>query len=496
MRVLDISESVETGQLGGFCPYWAQIGGEIVVADTAEEIILALPENKRIIDPVAVLGLLQCNYMLGDRTLIEGIRRMPWHAALRGDGIIERHPPLPHASRHVEPKEAAQALRALLEEELYHVLKNCPRVFLLLSGGLDSRVVAGVLKRIEPQLPAQIACVTWGQQQSRDVAYARRIASWYDWQFFHIPYDVKLTWSNIVKGAIWGGSEIAGIHLHGVHWFESAGPEDLVLAASFGDSIGRAEFSGVRLSDLSLRAIRNTWGAIHPSLERELIASAERDRQTAWQGDQRPPDWVKCELDMQENYMRRMICHALDYVRQFCKLHQAFTSDDVVSYMWSLSPSCRVDEIYHYLLKDLDHRLSALPWARTGVAPDGSIEPDDALRKEYHEWGKWLRHDLRRRLEPLIFSPGLQQLGLFYGPAIRRMWAGFLAEPGDVLWTGENVVKLCSIELSRRHFKIGPCRTPTYWRDVISDAVRRGVQRARILAWRAQRESERFRRTC
>lgn len=492
LRKLSASESIQTAQFGGFCPYWTAVDGQVLVADTAEEIILALPEDKRIIDPVAVLELLQFNYMLGNRTLVQGVQRMPWHATLRGDGVIERRLPLPHANRYVSPQDVAQTLRELLEEELYNVTRNHQRVFLLLSGGLDSRVVAGVLKEIEPQLQAQIACVTWGHPESRDVVYARRIASWYGWEFFHVPYDHELGWSNIQRGAIWGGAEVTGIHLHGEDWFRGVQPENLVVAASFGDSVGRAEFSSVHVKNLSLAPLRNTGRLLHPSLINDLLTLAEKDRETAWEGEQTAPDWMRQELDMQENYMRRMLCHAMDYIRQFCSLHQAFTSDEVVSYMWSLSPDCRTDEIYYQLLKDLDFRLYSLPWTRTGVAPDGTTEPDPKLRKEFHEWGKWLRHDLRPRLESLIFSPGLRELGLFYSPAIRRMWDGFLTEPDDRLGTGENVVKLCSIELSRRHFKIRPCRKPTYWQDVISGIVWRGLRQTRSIGARAFRRARRW----
>jgi asparagine synthase (glutamine-hydrolysing) len=494
LHALNSSESIQTGQFGGFCPYWTVVDGQVLVADTAEEIILALPEGKRVIDPVAVLELLQFNYMLGNRTLVQGVQRMPWRATLRGDGVVGRRPPLPHANRYVSPQDVAQTLRELLEEELYNITRNYQRVFLLLSGGLDSRVVAGVLKKIEPQLQAQIACVTWGHPESRDVVYARRIASWYDWGFFHVPYDHELGWSNILRGAIWGGSEATGIHLHGMEWFRNVQPEDLVIASSFGDSVGRAEFGSVHVKKLSLALLQNPGRLLHPSLIRinDLLTLAEKDRETAWQGEQTAPDWVRCELDMQENYMRRMLCHPMDYIRQFCSLHQAFTSDEVVSYMWSLSPDCRTDEIYHQLLKDLDFRLYSLPWARTGVAPNGTIDPDPKLRKEYHEWGKWLRHDLRPRLEPLVFSPGLNELGLFYGPAIRYTWDRFLAEPDDRLGTGENVVKLCSIELSHRHFKIRPCRNPTYWQDVISDIVWRGLRQPRSIGSRGFRKARRI----
>jgi len=224
---------------------------------------------------------------------------------------------------------------------------------------------------------------------------------------------------------------------------------------------------------------------VHASLAREAIELARQDRRSAWQGTERTPDWVLCELDMQENYMRRMISHAMDYARQFCDLHQAFTSEEVVSYMWSLAPECRTDEIYHELLRGLDPRLCSLPWARTGVALDGTVETNSRLRKDYHDLGRWLRNDLRPRLKTLIFSGGLESLGVFHWPAVQRLWRRFTTGPEEALGSAENVVKLCSIELTRRRFGLRPCRGPTPLRDALSDVATYPIGRLRRVGARA-----------
>lgn len=481
LRIVKKNESIQTSNFGGFSPYWTTIDGKVVTADTAEEIITALPEEKRLIDPIAVFELLQFNYILGNRTIVRGIYRMPWHSVLRGDGILEKKHPLPHLRHDATHQEAAEKLRVLLEEEIYDIVKYHRRIFLLLTGGLDSRVVAGIIKKIEHRLNTSINCITWGHAESRDVVYAKRIASMYDWNHIHVPYDHETTWENILSGAIWGGSEVAGFHLHGKSYFKKIKSDDLVIAASFGDSIGRAEFSSVHLSNLTLRPLQNTLDLIHPSLMTNCLNQAEKDRETAWYGEEESPDYVRFELDMQENYMRRMICHVMNYIRQFCSLHQAFTSDKIVLYMWSLPLMVRTDEIYFQLLKNLDTKLYSLPWARTGVAPDGSKESNAMLRKQYHEYGKWLRNELRAKLKPLVFSSGLQKLGLFYQPSIQTAWKKFISEPESQTATAQTIVKIASLEISRRYYKIKPCRKSTYWQDIISNAIRHGLKKTRLI---------------
>ena len=176
--------------------------------------------------------------------------------------------------------------------------------------------------------------------------------------------------------------------------------------------------------------------------------------------------------------MRRMICHAMDYIRQFCNLYQVFTDDRVVSFMWSLSPGSRVDAVYWELLKNLDTNLYSLPWARTGVAPDGTREENPELRKAYHEWGKWTHNEMLPLIKPNVLSRGLRDLGLFYGPALTREWRRFIDAPEDDAGSRNTVLKLCSIELSRRRFNLQPCRVATAYRDLISDGLGRAFKNA------------------
>jgi len=263
-------------------------------------------------------------------------------------------------------------------------------------------------------------------------------------------------------------------------WLRNAGPADVAIAASFGDSIGRAEYNSRHLSTISPTVPTNVHGLVHPSLTRECLRQAQSDVATAWLGEENSPLWVRAELDMQENYMRRMICHAMDYVRQFCNLHQAFTSEKLVSYVWSLSPQCRTDQTYDHLLKDLDPRLHSLPWARTGVALDGTVEPDSTLMKMYHRAGDWLRQELRPRLESLVFSKDLYELGVLNAPAVGRLWKRWLREPDPGNRRGEIMAKIAGLELARRRFSLQPCRHATPLRDALAHVPRLVLKGAKM----------------
>jgi asparagine synthase (glutamine-hydrolysing) len=223
-----------------------------------------------------------------------------------------------------------------------------------------------------------------------------------------------------------------------------------------------------------LTPIKNSRRIVHPSLVPDMLAAAERDRATAWEGEKATEAWIRVEHDMQENYMRRMICHAMDYIRMFCSVHQAFTSEKVVSYMWSLAPEARTDKIYYELFRLLDRKLYSLPWARTGVAPDGTLEKNQLLKKNYHEWSEWLRGSLRERIKPLFFSPGLCELNIVYSLGLKRLWKVFSTSS---ICHFENVVKLCSLELARQQFNILPSDRPTYCKEICRDELQRYIKR-------------------
>lgn len=442
MDVLSARDEITTSHLGGPSPYWTWIDGAVVVSDTAAPLFASLPAAARVVDPVAVAQLLEFNYMLGERTLVQSVKRMPWRATLRGDGSILREPPIPHQRRRIPPSEAAVALANLLRDELVGALKGFDRAILMLTGGLDSRVVAAVLQHAAQDVQIEVEAATWGHPQSRDVVYAAQIAQWFGWAHHVIPYDAETLWRNLRIAAVWGGAEVAAIHFHAMDEIRSVSKDAVVIAASFGDSIGRAEYSSVHLSRLKHRRFRNQFGLIDPVVVPEIRRASDRDRAVAWGGAELNRIG-RLELDYQENYMRRMISHAFDYARSFCSLHQAFTSKQLVRYMWSIDPALRTDEIYEHLLRNLDERLYGLPWARTGIAPGGAIETNSALMRDYHSWETWVRENLEERLKPLIAPSGsLMDLGFITPMALRKRH--------DV----ETILKLAGLAVATEEFDI------------------------------------------
>ncbi len=485
-RVLRPDEIISTRRFGGFCPYYHvdTHSGLVTIADCANEIFDSLPQENRRIDPVACLGLLCFNYPLGDRTLIEGVYRMPWHAILDGKGHLHRSRPIPHGHCLAEPVEIAKKLRECLQTEISQYVEGHSRVFILLSGGLDSRVTAGIISEIQKDTSLTVHGLTWGDPKSRDVVYARAIARHFNWDWHHLRYDADTSWQNLAEAAEWGGAEVAGVHLHAMKQLEAlVQPSDVVIASSWGDSIGRGEFSGQHISRLAMRPTSNKHWLVHRSLAAACIQDAESDRKLAWSTEPDGSQHVIIELDKQENYMRRMIGHAMNYIMNFCRLEQAFTAERTVETMWSYSPVCRQSEVYFRLFEMLDPFLYDLPWARTGIAPSGKTETDKSLTTRYQHWGAWLRDGKANELRELIVDGGLGELGIFNMAQVRSIYRTWRSLPSEATDYTQTILKLAGIELLRRRYEITGAGDRTGFIDrMLSLGISRGKKLSRAFA--------------
>jgi len=454
LRELKRNETITTDNFGGFCPIWTKQEGKVFVADTMEEMFNFIPVDKRILDVSALISLLGTSAINGDRTIMKGVSRMPWHSVLNHNGEVTRNPSIPHGREKLSQEKIADTFIQLLKEELKEKIGEKQKLYLLLTGGYDSRIVAGILKEMQKAQSFEVVAVTWGMENSRDVDYARRISEWLEWEWIHVDYNIELLKDNFEKSVIWGGGEVSGWHLHAMDWFKRLENDCLVVAASFGDSIGRCEFGAKHLSSIRDLRILNSFHLFQASIYRDLVPNVYKDRSLAWSSEADKNSWVRLELDKQENYMRRMLCHNMDIINQYAQVHQAFTSDKLISFIWSLDLSVRNDDMYKNVLKKLDQRLYSLAWARTGVAFDGKEDSQKHLTKDYHQIFKWTQYDLRELMEENIFSGVLQKLNIFDDKSINSLWDKVKGNQQMSTKELENIFLLATISKTIEHYNI------------------------------------------
>jgi asparagine synthase (glutamine-hydrolysing) len=401
--------------LGDVYPYWDSLIGNEVSSCISSALKKRIALGASIeIDPVSLAIKVLNPYLYGNRTLVKGLKKAPWMEKLSIDGLWKKeYLPLHGSDKPVEDVFIKKLKKALLKEVKKYI-QNYKTVGILLSGGMDSRVVAGVVR--DAQLASgnqfQVIGLTWGKEHSRDVTYARQITERFGWEWKHYPLTVETLLYNITQmGRM--GAEASPVHLHAMHEVANTSGIDVVLAGSYGDSVGRAEFSGKHLTQLKpmVSNIKDEFGLVRRNLFVNALPHLQNDLIDNPHLKSTLSNVRRCEIEQECHYMRRMLQYCMSAIASKIPFYQMFTSPEVFGLMWGLSPDVRDNRWYSFLLKTLPGNLLEIPWARTGLPYDAKVGVPDTLSNRYHEYGLWLRNDLREEIVSRINSDRIRQLG-------------------------------------------------------------------------------------
>lgn len=426
------------------------------------ETLFKVTDSPKHVDPAAVLGVLMKNYPMACRTLVDGACRTPWMAKPDTTTSSWTCASLPeHQDKKMAAKEIADVLKRKLEEELRTFVQGKSTVGILLSGGMDSRIVAGILRQLQEQrdFNGSVVGLTWGIDDCRDVIYAREISERFGWDFVHFPLGPDLLKNNIHLTAQ-RGAEYSPVHLHAMPDVSLMKGVDGILAGSYGDSIGRGEYSGRKVNRLPsiLEHNLNHFGFLRKGYEKNALLNIKEDLSLSRSSFPNRSELSYREVEMQMHYMRRQLNACMEVIDDNIPLYQAFSSPDVFGFIWSLSPECRTDETYQSLLQSLPGNLLDIPWARTGKIyhkADGLVLDD--YSKNHHSYGSWLRQDLRDYVIGEIKSGSLQSLNIFNESALDfwcRNWPSDKYSRADRL--DEKMAWLCSLSQFVRLYDIQP----------------------------------------
>jgi len=374
-----------SGLFGEYSPYYTTINGQAKVYDSLRQLIRETPSKDFELDPISVLSLINFGCIVGDLTLVKEVSRIPWHSDLHEDGKVTRHPPISHGSVKMSEDAVAERMIEYMSTQLSDVLSKHQTVWLGLSGGYDSRVVAGVLAKVATE-DNEIKVLNWGPEDTRDTVYARRIADHYNWEYVHVttcPSTIKSLMSYTVQQ---GGAEFSPFDYNPLEITpaisDRIAKDDAVLFAHYGDTIGRGESQGEHITKHNPNAICNPYLLFNARCYQESRKALEHERRQAWATDQ-SGDAEKLvarnELCHEENFLRRVLTKNFP----FCKKYDPFANVELVKFIYSLSAECRNDIIYERALKKLDDFLYDLPWARTGASFSGKKESDVSVRENY-----------------------------------------------------------------------------------------------------------------
>jgi hypothetical protein len=329
-----------------------------------------------------VLSTLSYGFALGNRTLFHEIKRQPWLSEIDENGDVVEMPIPPHGLKGGEAKVIGKRLFELMCDEAERACAGRDQIYLLLSGGLDSRVVGGVVKHLHKsgRIKGQISALTWGINECRDVVYGKCVAERLGFPWTHAVLDQEHYFNNIDRCAERLAASVSPAHLHRMDWFENASPDTLVLAGSFGNMIGRGQLTSRSMLEVLPVQPFNYLNLLNEAHAIEGIricrAELEATRRRAPAG---LPEYVYREHEQCCHFSRGMLAQTMNIINDHCKVYQMLTAPEIYSYIWSRHPAVRTDDVYAEVLELVGREVASVPWSRTNRALKGT---DESLQRK------------------------------------------------------------------------------------------------------------------
>lgn len=440
-----------THHLGGIYPYYNKEDNTSYMLEFSEVIAVRSSASLDIkLDTSALVAKFCLPFLLGNRTLIQNIYKAPWMSGYEGNGIWRPHYLPPHGNSTPEKSSFIMKLKEALLAEARSYIKDKKNIGILLSGGMDSRILAAIIREIQlkERPDINVICLTWGDPSSRDVVYAQRIAQKFGWDAIHYSLTSETLLRNI-KLAAKHGAEFSAFHLHAMEDVANTPNLDAILAGSYGDSVGRAEFSGSHVTKLKpiLPKVLDKYGFLNSSdlkvakkkLKEDVIDSSHLLQSTSLLRQR--------EIEQEMHYMRRMLQACMQTIAIKTPVYQLFTDPNVFGLMWGLDPEARNNDWYTLLLKKLPGELLSIPWARNGKLYHQQNKPAlDNLSKSYHQYGKWIRNDLKQEVLKRLDSDIIRELSIFNDNGLERLIKNWQkANTTGLNSFDESVAWLCSL---------------------------------------------------
>ncbi len=435
--------------LGFNNPYYIIQDGKFKIFNSLTDI----PDNKnctREIDPVSVIELLNRNYILADRTIIKNINKTPWLAKPNpelNDWIF--HKIKKHDKVDIPEEKIASTLFEKICNEIRVYIGEKKEIGVLLSGGMDSRIVAGAidyLVKTKKLNNIKVTGLTWGNKNARDVVYAKEIAKRLNWKWKHYIVTANDLLNNITETAI-SGCEFSPIHLHALPQIRDDNDFDIIIAGSYGDSIGRAEYSGKHVSEIKslLDDISNVSKLVSPEIFNNSVGYIKSDIEKYHLQFPEKEPYMQYELDYQLHYMRKMLNPCMKILTPKMEFCQAFTHPDVYEYIFSINPKRRNNLIYKHMLNMFTTKLDDIPWARTGYKYCHENGKPDIYFKRHHSYPHIIQKEIYNEIKSLVLSDEIKQINVFDKSSLKTLLFLIKHLPQDNNYYTEKIIWIASL---------------------------------------------------
>lgn len=237
----------------GFCKlfYWAS-PNRILFASEYKAIIWHWDFQKKV-DKESLADFMALGYTLRDKTFFENIKLLPHGSVLtfQPDGklLIERYWDYSFKNGDSPLKEVDKYV-----DEYYNILKKVVKkqvkgkkvIGLPLSGGLDSRALAGILDKIS--FEGKVKAFSYGNPDCFDVAYGRSIAKNLHYMHTYIPIGSDYL-RHHAESFVWlteGTVNCLNAHMMVAHDFINKNGCNTIMTGFLGDTVGGQAIGSTR----------------------------------------------------------------------------------------------------------------------------------------------------------------------------------------------------------------------------------------------------------
>jgi asparagine synthase (glutamine-hydrolysing) len=236
----------------GFCKlyYWSS-SARILFASEYKAIISHEAFQKRV-DEEAMADFMTFGYCLGDKTFFRDIKLLPYGSVLtfhEGNASIKRYWDYRFrdgSSWLYEPEEYVERYNFLLEKACRKQLDGKKNIGLPLSGGLDSRALAGMLDKVS--FAGGVKTFSYGNPECFDVVYGKRIARKLNFDHEYIPIRSSYLKEH-AKSFVWlteGTVNCLNSHMMLTHRFLKEQRIDAVVTGFLGDTVAGEPIVGFK----------------------------------------------------------------------------------------------------------------------------------------------------------------------------------------------------------------------------------------------------------
>jgi len=452
--------------------YYTQIGRSLLFASEVKA-LLQVPELKKSINFAAVADFFSLGYIQGNKTFIEAIHMLPHGSILTysDDTIkINRYWDYEYKEDYPERSESEyiEELGFLLRQAADRQTLDGHPFGVSLSGGLDSRLIAGLLSKKHT-----IHTFTFGSKGTYDVISARKVAKKIG-SHHHVAILDKNYLKKYLKKGVWlSDGMLPCNHFHNISTLSEGQIFcKVVFNGLFGDVLWGSYVTPYLLNNNSHRELEKRLydkkNAIFKDKHlkevflKDIFVNIKGQAYAAFRETLKKAHFScsanKSDYYMLKERMRRFILYGQVMADCYVRCRFLFFDNDVVDFALKIPPSLRHNEVLYVktIIKELPE-LSLIPWEKTGlplrhfktthkISRFLFLQRERAKRKlsflfpqssflcskTYHsDVNFWFRSNLRKFVESILLDEKTLSRGYFNPESVRTLLRNHMSAKED-----------------------------------------------------------------